>query len=345
MASASPRPRLLLISPSFHGYHRSIAGGFERLGHEVHTHCYDEYPGVRAKLRNKLVHELPERLKLASVGVGGSAAARAWSTERTIGAVRRVRPERVIVIKGDALDHRFWSELDDSGIPRILWLYDDVSRHDYSPDFLRAVGPVLSYSVDETRWLSEHGVDAHFVPNAFDPTLASPPRHRRDEAVFVGSRYPNRERLLLRIQDAGVPVRAWGRGWSHHPVDRLRTWDWARPDIPWERDIPLAEAYRVQAEGLVAVNVHGFQAGMTMRTFEVPGMGGLHAVDRPDVARFYDVGSETLVFRSPEELTHLCRRAQKDTAWAERIRERGRRRTLSEHTFAHRAAQIGALWS
>lgn len=337
--------KLLLISPTFHGYHRSIAAGFERLGYSVHTHCYDGYFSVRDKVRNKLVHELPSRTKVSSLGFGGDAAARTWATNRTLDVIREVRPDRVIVIKGDTLDDRVWEELDTTGTPRILWLYDDLSRHDYAADFLRSVGPVCSYSVDETQWLVEQGVNAHFAPNGFDPDLAEPPAGRRQEAVFVGSHYPNREDLLLELQAEGVPVRAWGRGWSHHPVDRLRTWTWARPAIPAERDIPLADAYRVQAEGLLAINIHGLQAGLAMRTFEVPGMGGLQAIDRPDVERFYEVGRETLVFNSPLELAELSRKAQKDIAWAENIRERGRKRTLAEHTFAHRAAEIDKRWS
>lgn len=337
--------KLLLISPAFHGYYRSIAAGFESLGYRVATHCYDGYFTLGAKMRNKLLHELPALTPVSSWGLGGPDAAREWATERTLDAIRRERPDRVIVIKGDTLDHRVWDELDSRRIPRILWLYDDLSRHDYTVDFLRAVGPVLSYSLDEANWLSEQGVNAHFAPNGFDPHLAPPPAVRREEAVFVGSHYPNREALLIRLQDAGTPVRAWGRGWSHHPVDRLRTWTWLRPNIPAERDIPLAEAYRVQAEGLVAINIHGLQAGLAMRTFEVPGMGGLQAVDRPDVERFYDVGTETLVYSSPDELAELCGRARHDRAWAENIRQRGRRRSLAEHTFAHRAAQIDRWWA
>lgn len=345
MRTPERQRKLLLISPSFHGYHRSIAAGFEELGYAVHTHCYDGYFSVAHKVRNKLVHELPALTKVSALGIGGHSAACAWATERALEAIRRVRPDRVIVIKGDTLDARVWEELESAGTPRILWLYDDLSRHDYSLDFLRSVGPVLSYSVDETRWLAENGVHAHFVPNGFDPNLAEPPRRRRAEAVFVGANYPNRAQLLLRLQASGVPVRAWGRGWSHHLADRLRTWTWTRPDLPAERDISLAEAYRIQAEGLVALNIHGLQAGLAMRTFEVPGMGGLQAIDRPDVERFYDVGRETVVFSDPQELIELCRKAQLDTAWAENIRERGRRRTLAEHTFAHRAAEVDRLWS
>jgi spore maturation protein CgeB len=333
-------PKLLLISPSFHGYHDSIGRAFSDVGYDVAIHRYDAFDGVRAKLRNKLVHELPGR-----VGLDSSASAERWATDRTLRVLRDVRPDRLVVIKGDILGASFWSEVESLAVPRILWLYDDLSRHRFSMDFLRGIGSVVSYSREETALLHSQGVNASFLPNAFDPHLVEPGLKRRDEVVFVGSKYPNRVDLLSGLVKAGIPVRAYGRQWSHHPFDRLRTWELSRPDIPAERDVPLSEAYRIQAAAAAAINIHGLQSGLAMRTFEVPGMGGLQLVDRPDVAEFYDVGTETLVFSSLEELQEQSEKALADRGWAEGIREAGRRRSLAEHTFAHRIAVLEELWA
>lgn len=330
---------LLLISPAFHGYHRSIARAWEAVGYDVVVHCYDAFDTPAAKLRNKIRHELPSRL-----GLDGARAAEQWATDRTLGVLRAGRPDRVVVIKGDTLGEAFWAQVDALDVPRILWLYDDLKRHRYSTEFLRWVGPVASYARSEAAELVEQGVDAHFVPNAFDPDLAAPPQERAPEVVFVGSRYPNRVELMEGLHHAGVPVRVYGRQWSHHPFDRLRTWELRRPELPAERDIPLEEAYRVQARAAAAVNVHGLQAGHAMRSFEVPGMNGLQIVDRPDIEEFYDVGREVLVYGSPGELVELSRRALRDTAWAEGIRAAGRRRTLAQHTFEHRIRAMEGMW-
>lgn len=336
----SRKPKLLLISPSFHGYDESIGRAFSDVGYNVVIHRYDAFDGVRAKLRNKLVHELPGR-----VGVDSSASAGRWATDRTLRTLREVCPDRLVVIKGDILGPSFWSEVEDLAVPRILWLYDDLSRHRFSMDFLRGIGPVVSYSREEAALLRSEGVNASFLANAFDPQLVEPAVQRRDEVVFVGSKYPNRVDLLSGLVKAGIPVRAYGRQWSHHPFDRLRTWELSRPDIPAERDVPLAEAYQIQAAAAAAVNIHGLQSGLSMRTFEVPGMGGLQLVDRPDVAEFYDIGTETLVFSSLEELQEQSEKALADRGWAKRIREAGRRRSLAEHTFAHRIAVLEELWA
>ncbi|TLM74489.1 glycosyltransferase [Pseudarthrobacter sp. NamB4] len=336
----SRNPKLLLVSPSFHGYHESIGRAFSDAGYNVVIHRYDAFDGVRAKLGNKLVHELPGK-----IGMDGSVSAERWLTTRALRVLREVRPDRLVVIKGDILGPSFWSEVDSLAVPRILWLYDDLSRHRFSMDFLRRMGSVVSYSREEAALLHSQGVNAAFLPNAFDPHLAQPAAKRRDEVVFVGSKYPNRVALLSGLVKAGIPVRAYGRQWSHHPFDRLRTWELARPDIPAERDVPLSEAYQIQAMAAAAINIHGLQSGLAMRTFEVPGMAGLQLVDRPDVAEFYDVGTETLVFSSLEELQEHSQKALTDRGWAERIRTAGRRRSLAEHTFAHRIAVLEERWA
>ena len=331
--------RLLLVTPSFHGYHRSIARAFAGRGYDVVTHCYDAFETIPDKLRNKACFELPARL-----GFDGHTQAEAWATRRALAVLRQSRPDRVVVIKGDTLGNEFWHDLDERRTPRILWLYDDLRRHRYTDEFLRGVGPIVSYARVEAQQLCERGIQTTFVPNAFDPDLASPSARRSGEIVFVGARYPNRVDLLTRLGEAGVPVRAYGRQWSHHFFDRLRTWELARPSVPAERDIPLDRAYAVQAEAAAAVNVHGPQAGLAMRTFEVPGMGGLQLADRQDIGEFYEVGKEVLVFDSAAELVDLAVRAQRDHVWSERIREAGRRRSLAQHTFAHRIAEVDALW-
>ncbi|MDO4254200.1 MAG: glycosyltransferase [Kocuria sp.] len=337
--------KLLLISPTFHGYHLSIAAGFEQIGYTVQIYCYDSFDSVGMKMRNKFALELPEQL-----GMDRQAARVAWDTRRALEVLRSCAADRILLIKADTLGQQFWDELRAMNIPTMLWLYDDLSRHSFTLDFLKEFGPVISYAASETRRLTDAGVQAHYLPNAYDPRLCrtrpwyGPSVTRRNEIVFVGSRYPNRVELLEHLVRSGVPVRAYGRQWSHHVVDRLRTWEFARPTIPAERDISLAQAYTVQAQAAAAINVHGVQAGLTMRTFEVPGNGGLQLIDRADVAEFYDPGEEVLVFSDLHDLEQLCERALADPSWGDAIRRAGQRRSIAEHTFAHRARRAQEWW-
>ena len=276
---------LLLVSPAFHGYDGAVAAAFEAAGHDVTTHRYDALPSLGARVRHHARYELPARVGLDRLGPSPVAE----RTEAAVAAVRECSPDVVVVVKGDQLGEDFWQALDDRRLPRVLWLYDELRRTDWDPTTLRDVGPVASYSAQDVVRLRNDGVAATYLPLAYDHRcLPSPPPPSRDEVVFVGARYPRREDTLLALAQAGVPVRAFGRDWSGHPVDRLRTWSVRRPAVPHGRDLPRAGAYRRMAESAATLNLHGDQDGFTMRTFEACGVGALQLVDRADVAGLLD---------------------------------------------------------
>jgi spore maturation protein CgeB len=62
--------------------------------------------------------------------------------------------------------------------------------------------------------------------------------------------------------------------------------------------------------------------------------------DLPDLTRCFDPGTEVLVYRDAEELNELYARLRRDPGFAAAIGERGRRRVLAEHTYAHRLATL-----
>lgn len=332
--------RILLVTPTFHGYWRSIAAALRRRGHEVRVHRYDELAGAWAKVRHKLAAELPAR---AGRDVSAWRARRADATLRAC-LVDSV-PDVTVVIKGDVFSTEGWADIERLSGTHVLWLYDEVRRTQYDDERLRLAGRVASYSRRDTSELRDRGLATVHLPNAFDP--ADRPAHGIPipAVSFVGARYPNREEAMMRLRDSGVSVLAVGRDWSHHPVDRVRTWSWRRPDLPAHRDVPRATAYGVMQRSTATLNPHFDQDGFTMRTFEAPGVGGLQLIDRPDVSDLYEPGREVVVYRDLDELVDLARRAARDRRWAEQIRAAGRRRTLSEHTFDHRMAALESLWA
>lgn len=329
--------KLLLVSSAFHGIWESIARGFDELGWQVEPHLYDDYQGVRAKLRNKIRYELPERVGRSSQrrresDLGAAAAAAALSA----------RPDAVLTVRGDMLGEQYWDALDRLGVPRVTWLYDQVSAMRFSDEDYTRLGGIGSFSWSDTALLQDRGLTAAYVALGFDPYF-TPTGRRSGGIVFAGARYPQRERLLLDLQARGLPVIAYGRFWSHHPVDRLRTWDLRRPDLPSGRELDRDRAHQVMEEAAATINVHGAQDGFTLRTFEAAGIGAVQLIDRPDVEAFYAPGEEVLVYRGADELAELCRRAVRETSWMERLRTAARARSLAEHTFRHRAETLQGL--
>lgn len=331
--------RILLISPVFHDYWRSLADAFEADGHTVVPHCYDVHDSFTGKLWNKIAYEGLDRLR-PDMGTKRFAHV---VTERARATLRAVRPDVVVIVKGDLFESGFWDDLDDAGVPRLLWLWDELRRTRHSLESLRRFPSVASYSPLDVETLRETGINAHLLPNAFDPARVGPPVPS-DDVVFIGARYPKRERLLVDLVDLGVPVRAIGRDWSTRPVDRLRTWSWARPPVPSDADVPLPEACGIMAGAIAALNIHGDQDGFTMRTFEAAGAGGLQLIDRDDVGRFFEPEFEVITFESAEEAAELAGRAQADRAWARSIAAAAKARALSEHTFLHRTRLMAEQW-
>lgn len=327
--------RVLIVSPAFHGIWLSVASALEQLGHEVEHHLYDENAGPVAKARHHLSVELPARLgrsteeRLAE-RLGGSARA----------AVERTRPDVVLTIKGDVLGEAYWESL--AGTPHVTWLYDQLGAMHFTQAMWPTLGAVGSFSHTDTDRLLAAGLSAAYVALAYDPAF-EPTGRRAPGVVFAGARYPRRAELLLQVQAAGVPVMAYGRSWSKHPYDRLRTWDLRRPNLPTGRELSRAAAHEVMEQADATINVHGAQDGYTLRTFEAAGVGALQLIDRSDVGEFYEPGSEVAVYDGVDELIELCRRSSRDRAWGDVIRANGRSRTLSEHTFKHRASALLAL--
>ncbi|PKW27082.1 CgeB family protein [Phycicoccus duodecadis] len=330
--------RVLVLSPAFHGYWRSLERALAGRGHDVHTVAYDDYAGAR-RVAAKLGHDLPERLGAGDTRRRGMLGARARA------AVVEHDPDVVLVVKGDAFDDGFWDLMQTRRQRRALWLYDELRRTGHTDGSLAAAGPIASYSPLDVATLAARGLRAEHVPLAYDPGEPVTPLPRSPDVVFVGARYPSRKTLLDHLAAAGVPVRAYGRDWSGHPVDRLRTWRVRTPALPAGRDLGRPDTYGVMAAATAALNIHADQDGFTMRTFEACGVGALQLVDRADVGRHYEPGVEVAVFADADEAVALAHRAAADPAWAEGLRRAGRARTLAEHTFAHRAAALEALWT
>lgn len=325
--------KVLVVSPVFHGYWQAIVGAIETLGHEVRAHCYDS-GGARARLTNAASHRVPV--------LRGANEARA--TQAAIHALQAIRPDAVLVIRGDVLGAAWWDACTRAGTRTAVWLYDELHRMRYATDTLAAVDAVFSYSPSDVATLHARGIEARFLPDGYDSLL--PFTKQASSAVtLIGARYARRERVLAALAAGNVPVAAYGREWSRHPWDVLRTARWRSSRLPAHRDIARSAYYGVMAGSVATLNVHGDgHDGLSMRTYEAPGVGALQLIDRPSVSEFYEVGSEVLVFHDDQELLDLVQRARRDSGWAARIRRAGRSRTLAQHTLVHRMRQVEEVW-
>jgi len=326
--------RILLVSPAFHGYWHAIASALVELGHDVTAHRYDA-PNLRGRIANAIAQR-----------VHGEMARRAAesASELAVTALLRSAPDAVLIVKGDALTSIWWDALARSRARSAVWLYDELERMHYDVQTLQSLETVMSYSPSDVSTLRSWGISAAYLPDGFD-SLTPYTSRGSSRVSFIGARYPERERLLRMLSAGGEDVEAYGREWSRHPWDVIRTRRWAGSGVRAHRDLTRADYYGVMAGSVATLNIHGAgHDGLSMRTFEAPGVGGLQLIDRPEVRAHYDVGKETLVFTSDDELLDHLARVRRDPNWAEGIRVAGRARTLAEHTLVHRMREVAASW-
>lgn len=332
--------RLLLISPGFHGYYKALARSFELQGYDVVTHCYDVTASRRGKAWNKARHELPARLK----GSGGHLSADRVSA-RAIDQIDQIRPDVIVVIRGDIFLESFWESARAQTDRLVVWMYDEMRRTAFDAVMVNAYSRIATYSREDTDALRAAGIDALYLPLGFDShAQVAKSEAGRGVVSFIGAPFAKREAALATLIDAGIPVKAWGRGWSDHPFDRARTWRIASQGVPNARDASSSESLSIMRNSVATLNIHGDQDGFTMRTFEASGVGALQFIDREDVAEFYDIGSEVLVYQSPAELIELARRALSKPEVFVPIRDAAKRRTLAEHTLDHRVGALEKFW-
>jgi spore maturation protein CgeB len=331
--------RVLVVSPGFHGYGSAIARCLERRGHDVALHIYDEASRGET-IWNKLRHELPAKLRGEE-----SLFSEEVVTCRAVDRLKQVRPDLVLTVRGDVLGPNYWQAVADQTPHSVAWLYDELRRMRHDIDTLTDAAKIATYSAGDTAQLRARGIDAQYVPLAYDPQITPEGNGPSGVVTFVGARFPAREQILRALVAHGIPVRAYGRFWSGHPVDRLRTWRFTdRDPVPAGRDVSLPRAYAVMRDGAATLNIHGDQDGFTMRTFEACGIGAVQIIDRDDVSEFYEPDTEILVQHGPEETVDLCRRILADPTRMAALRERARARTLAKHTLDSRVARLEEMW-
>lgn len=326
------------MTPAFHGLHEAIAHGLRQHDLRVSVIIYDARESLFSKIREKVRTDVPERL-----GLDVLRSVRSRTTSRVGDALGDLDYDILLMVKGDVIDPQLVRDQSGRGKRTIIWLYDALVNTHHSIETLSCYDVVASFSPSDVRAFERAGLDARHVPLAADERfMRTPPVPvTGPDVVFFGARYDQRETWLEHMDRRRYSVMAYGRDWSRHPRDRIRSLSWHRPTFPTATDIPRAQIADVAGGALCVLNMHNHaQDGFNLRTFEVPGAAGLELIDRADVAQFYEPGREVLVYGDLDEAEELIARAKNEPEWAAGIRAAGWRRTLAEHTFTHRVAAL-----
>lgn len=286
------------------------------------------------------------------------ALARYWSLPRYAlrvleERIRGDRPKRSdILVLAQAREHRpdlllslTWDihpEVLDDLSPilrgrRILWWGDAVANSTRWGILNPGWDTVYLKDGDAVRKLMLAGRNAHLLHEAMNPRWHTPLSGQvHNDIVIAGNFYAFRQALVARLMHDGYRFRLYG---SKLPV-------WALPEIKRahsRRYITREQKSRIFGEALGCLNTFHPAEGNSLncRAFEIAGAGGLQWIEfRPALLECFEPGSEILCFGSYEELIALIERALKSPEDMIKIREAGRRRALSQHTYRHRMEHI-----
>jgi spore maturation protein CgeB len=299
--------RVLLVAKFNQRYHRTgcaLRDTLAALGCDVAT-VEERTRGLDALLRRSLADRLDD-------------------------ALRRHRPDLVLVFKGATLEPELIDRLRPLGGARwVNWFPDSPHLLDLSLRIGRAYDRCFLFDtsmVDRHRAL---GRRAEYLAEGCEPEYHRPlreparPQHR---IVFVGSEEPLRARALAGVADLGVAV--WGPGWPAGPLygdDFVRAFSNAE----------------------VALNIHQFfgeppaegryGTGANRRVFELAAIGTVQLSDaKADIARNFTPDREIVLFASVPELREKAEWLLARGAAREAIAGRARARALAEHTWRHR---------
>ena len=340
------RARILIIGAFGPGdLPRSYARGFEQLGLDVFRFDSDQaYLEASRVAGNRYVRR----------------ALRPWLwrtvNRSTVAVARAVRPQVVLAIKAAYLNpDTIQLVRRELGVPFVNYYPDNpycgvplnprktsAQRRDLLT-VLQQYSRVWTWEPALTGRLQQDGVTAAYLPFGFDDSLDHPGTHSTGSCrecagdhrvVFIGQHSDKREHHVHSIQRHAVAL--WGARWpragrrfdGRHAIHRAGAFGAALA--------PLYGAADVSLNVVDDLNMPGHN----MRTFEIPGSGGVMlATHTAEQAAIFPDGEAALYYRTPGEIDALIDRVRSEPDLADRLRRNGQA-IAREHSYQRRAATM-----
>lgn len=207
--------------------------------------------------------------------------------------------------------------------------------------FLQGYDLVLTsfpHFVDRLRHM---GVNSEYFRIGFDPRVLEllGPVEKDINVSFVGgiSRHHDKAFPLLERLARETGIQFFGYGANNLPTDSpIRT--------RHHGEVWGLEMYRSLARSRITINRHINVAenyANNMRLYEATGVGAMLLTDhKVNLGDLFNEGKEVVSYRSSDEAVELINYYVEHPDKADEIANAGQQRTLSEHTYGHRMAEL-----
>ena len=341
--------RVLLIGQqTLYPWTAYTARALNRLGQEVHPFLETDLflDGITVRKGRRVASAVPGLVPLLDRWRDGWYRRR---DRRLLQAAGSLKPDLLIVLSGSSFSAEFLRRLKgEARCPMVTWWVDDPFRYPVDRIFgLYDTFFIFDRSYEE-RLRREGAADVRFLPCACDETRYAPQTLRPDERARYGSEialvsWYCETRLETVSALAQFDLKIWGRGWRRPDVLQALNGR-HRSILQPERFVPDREAAKIFSAAQIGLNIHSGQShlgGLNARTFDLLAAGSFQMVDAlPGMEELLEPGKEVAVYRSPREAADLARHYLKHPQERSAIAERGRRRTLAQHTYLHRIRSI-----
>lgn len=233
------------------------------------------------------------------------------------------------------------------------WRFETFSRH-WAPNYNWVVTTAKSAVQKYERVGYECAIKSQWACNHFLYRKLDVPL--RYDVSFVGQPHGDRRVLIEALRDSGVEVHTFGLGWGAGRVSQdemIRIFNQSRINLNLSNASTLeAEAgpstwfSRLLRGTASARKKMGYVQQIKARNFEVPGCGGFLLTEyAEDLESYYELGKEVVCFDGVRDLADKIAYYLKHEDERAAIARAGYERTMRDHTYTHRFAEIFAKLS
>lgn len=348
LAERSYREQLASLLGECFGTFDAYSRAFGSLGHEAEEVVPNCEPLQLAWAGENGAARWARRLLRARHRAGGLVEHHAL--QRIAAAqIEAAEPDVVYVQELSFLDSRILDRLRDRG----YLLVGQIATTPPESERLRRFDLLISSLPRLVERFLELGVDAEYLPLAFDPVVVEratrhgqslDPAGRRPYAVtFVGGFdahvHAQRATLLEKVCRS-TDVAVWGYGAATLPAGSpiLRRYG----GEAWGLDM-----YAILGQSRITINTHrplaeGF--ANTMRLFEATGAGALVLTEEaPNLPELFEPGSELIAYSGLDDLVEKLRHYREHDGERVEVAAAGQARTLRDHTYERRISELASL--
>lgn len=275
-----------------------------------------------------------------------------WAGEHGVRSASAVAilAEQVKRYRPDVLYLQNMSWLDDAQLaalrPHVKLIVGQIASPLPAGRDFSAFDLILSSFPHFVRFFRNIGVPSECLRLGFDPrvlaSIGQPGDSVEIPVAFVGglSAAHSSGTLLLETVARELPLALWGYGLESLPAQSpLRR---VHRGQVWGLDM-----YRVLAAARISLNRHIDVAGRfanNLRLYEATGVGSCLVTDaRDNLPELFEPDREIVTYGSAEECVEKCRYLLDHEEERAAIARAGQRRTLSEHTWAHRMEELDRI--